>query len=120
MDGHEDVAVLGIGVDELPSAGRPSHSGVPVHAELPHRSLAGIPVHHFLLHAGQDTLVERIETDTKPESVTARQWRLDHLADYRQSLSWLRRALEVIDTTEITPDRVAEIITSRVRPRGQM
>ncbi|MFB7998991.1 AAA family ATPase [Streptomyces sp. NPDC056002] len=81
---------------------------------------AGIPVHHFLLHTDQDTLVERIETDTKPKSIAARQWRLDHLADYRQSLSWLRRAAEVIDTTEITPDRVADIITSRVRPRGQL
>lgn len=29
---------------------------------------AGIPVHHFLLHTDRDTLVERIETDTKPES----------------------------------------------------
>ncbi|WTF74558.1 hypothetical protein OG856_02695 [Streptomyces sp. NBC_01594] len=36
-------------------------------------------MHHFLLHTDQGTLVERIETDTKPESVTARQWRLDHL-----------------------------------------
>lgn len=68
-------------------------------------------MHHFLLHTDQDTLVEYIEIDTKPESrksITARQWRLDHLADYRQSLSWLRRAAEVIDTTEITLDRVAE------------
>ncbi|WP_406315540.1 AAA family ATPase [Streptomyces sp. NBC_00118] len=79
---------------------------------------AGIPVHHFLLHADQDTLVERIETDTKPKSITARRWRLDHLADYRQSLSWLHRAAEVIDTAEITPDRVAKIIAARVRPRG--
>ncbi|MGW9134498.1 hypothetical protein [Streptomyces sp. NPDC055681] len=77
-------------------------------------------MHHFLLHIDQDTLVEYIETDTKPESITARQWRLDHLADYRQSPSWLRRAAEGIDTAEITLDRVAEIITSRVRPRGQM
>ncbi|MBM9510653.1 AAA family ATPase [Actinacidiphila acididurans] len=76
---------------------------------------AGIPVHHFLLHTSQDRLVERIETDAKPESVTARQWRLDHLADYERSLSWLRRTAEVIDTTEIVPARVAEIIMSRVQ-----
>lgn len=34
---------------------------------------AGIPVHHFLLDTGQKTLAERIETDTKPEGIDARQ-----------------------------------------------
>lgn len=75
---------------------------------------AGIPVHHFLLHTDHDTLVHRIETDTKPESIEARQWRLDHLTAYRQALPWLQRETEVIDTTHTPPARVADVITSRI------
>ncbi|GGZ50652.1 ATP-binding protein [Streptomyces inusitatus] len=75
---------------------------------------AGIPVHHFLLDTDRDTLVNRIETDTVPESVSARQWRLDHLPEYQRSLPWLRREAEVVDTTGIPPSGVAEIIMTRV------
>ncbi|WSQ13033.1 AAA family ATPase [Streptomyces sp. NBC_01231] len=77
-----------------------------------HRGLtqAGIPVHHFLLDTDRETLVERIEADTKPESVNARQWRLNHLTEYQQALPWLRREAQVIDTTDVAPSRVAEII----------
>ncbi|MFG3257086.1 AAA family ATPase [Streptomyces sp. NPDC048172] len=78
---------------------------------------AGIPVHHFLLHTDQETLVERIETDTKPESVEGRQWRLDHLADYQRALPWLRAAADVVDTTSTPPGRVAETVMSRVPAR---
>lgn len=85
-----------------------------IHAGL---AAAGIPVHHFLLHSGRDTLVQRIETDTKPESADARQWRLDHLTDYERSLPWLRRDAQVIDTTGIPPDGVAEAVIARVRAR---
>ncbi|WP_098891919.1 AAA family ATPase [Streptomyces sp. or3] len=71
---------------------------------------AGIPVHHVLLHTDRDTLVERIETDGKPESVGARQWRLDHLTDYERALPWLRREAREIDTTDVLPSRVAEAV----------
>ncbi|MFB7957807.1 AAA family ATPase [Streptomyces sp. NPDC056045] len=71
---------------------------------------AGVPVHHFLLDTDQDTLVRRIETDIKPESVSARQWRLDHLGEYQRALSWLRREAQVIDTTDVVPSDVAEIV----------
>ncbi|MFC9624042.1 AAA family ATPase [Streptomyces sp. NPDC056930] len=71
---------------------------------------AGVPVHHFLLDTDQDTLVRRIETDIKPESVSARQWRLDHLGEYQRALSWLRREAQVIDTTNVVPSDVAEIV----------
>ncbi|MFI2316506.1 ATP-binding protein [Streptomyces sp. CB00072] len=71
---------------------------------------AGIPVHHVLLHTDRDTLVERIETDSKPESVGARQWRLDHLTDYERALPWLRREAREIDTTDVLPSRVAEAV----------
>ncbi|MGW2266133.1 AAA family ATPase [Streptomyces koyangensis] len=79
---------------------------------------AGIPVHHFLLHTDQDTLVHRIANDTEPDSVAGRQWRLDHLPRYQQALPWLYREAEVIDTTELTPDLVAEVVASRVWPHG--
>lgn len=71
---------------------------------------AGIPVRHYLLHTDHDTLVHRIETDTGPESAGARQWRLDHLADYDRALPWLRREATTIDTTTIPPSRVAELV----------
>ncbi|MFD7530276.1 AAA family ATPase [Streptomyces sp. NPDC059849] len=71
---------------------------------------AGVPVHHFLLDTDQDTLVRRIETDIKPESVSARQWRLDHLGEYQRALPWLRREAQVIDTTDVVPSDVAEIV----------
>lgn len=71
---------------------------------------AGIPVHHVLLHTDRDTLVERIETDGKPESAGARQWRLDHLTDYERALPRLRREAREIDTTDVLPSRVAEAV----------
>jgi RNase adaptor protein for sRNA GlmZ degradation len=76
---------------------------------------AGVPVHHFLLDADEDTLVERIDTDTKPESISARQWRLDHLGEYQRAVSWLRREAQVIDTADVVPSRVAEIVMKRVQ-----
>ncbi|MFD0339968.1 AAA family ATPase [Streptomyces sp. NPDC127117] len=74
---------------------------------------AGIPVFHFLLHTDRDTLIHRIETDIKPESIKAREWRLDHLADYQQALPWLERDAEVIDTTCVPPSDVAELIVRK-------
>lgn len=71
---------------------------------------AGIPVHHVLLHTDRDTLVERIETGSKPESAGARQWRLDHLTDYERALPWLRREAREIDTTDVLPSRGAEAV----------
>ncbi|OUC95252.1 ATP-binding protein [Streptosporangium minutum] len=71
---------------------------------------SGIPVHHFTLHTDQATLTRRIETDAVETG--ARQWRLDHLADYRRALPWLSREAEVVDTTEIPPARVARIVAA--------
>ncbi|MFD1935647.1 AAA family ATPase [Nonomuraea mangrovi] len=68
----------------------------------------GIPLRHVVLHTDQDTLTRRIETDTIETG--ARQWRLDHLADYRDALPWLTREAEVVDTTGVAPARVAQII----------
>ncbi|MFE7749529.1 AAA family ATPase [Streptomyces sp. NPDC057428] len=79
---------------------------------------AGIPVHHFVLHTDDGTLVHRITTDTKPDSRNAGQWRLDHLPAYRDALPWLRREAETIDTTGIPPSRVAEIIIDHLPRTG--
>lgn len=73
---------------------------------------AGIPVHHFVLHADHDTLVNRIENDTLLPGV--RRWRLDHLTAYQNALPWLEREAEVIDTSQLTPDQVTEQIRSSV------
>ncbi|MEU6713539.1 ATP-binding protein [Nonomuraea sp. NPDC046802] len=71
---------------------------------------AGIPVHHFLLHADQDTLIDRIETDTVTGPST---WRMDHVPKYQESLPWMRREAYEIDTTAISPRRVAEIVAAK-------
>ncbi|MBB4938148.1 hypothetical protein FHR32_002453 [Streptosporangium album] len=83
-----------------------------IHAGL---EKASIPVHHFVLHTDQDTLIHRIETDTIESG--ARQWRLDHIPDYHAALPWLRREAEVVDTTETSPEQVAHVIAASVGAR---
>jgi hypothetical protein len=76
----------------------------------------GIPVRHFVLHSDRDTLVERIHTDAKPESLSAVGWRLDHLTVYEEALPWLRREATILDTTGIPPATVARTIADAVLP----
>ena len=76
---------------------------------------AAIPVRHFVLHADHDTLVRRIETDTKPDTVPGGPWRLGHLAAYQQALPWLQQEATVIDTTNIPPTRVADLVLDHAR-----
>lgn len=73
---------------------------------------AGIPVHHFVLHADRDTLTQRIESDTIETG--ARQWRLDHLDAYDDAGPWLSREARVIETTQIPPTQVAQLIAATV------
>ncbi len=80
-----------------------------IHAGL---TKAGIPVHHFVLHTDPDTLVQRIEHDTI--ETVARQWRLDHVPLYQDALPWLRREAEVIDTTHLSPEQIAQRIADSV------
>jgi hypothetical protein len=74
----------------------------------------GIPVRHFVLHADRDTLTARISGDTKSESANAGQWRLEHLPVYERALPWLREEGQVIDTTELAPERVARAVAAAV------
>ncbi|MFI7027601.1 AAA family ATPase [Microbispora rosea] len=73
---------------------------------------AGIPLHHFVLHADRATLVRRIEGDPQlPPS-----WRLDHLTAYQDALPWLSREARIIDTTHLPPTEVAAHIAAAVTP----
>ncbi len=73
---------------------------------------AGIPLHHFVLHADRATLVRRIEGDTQPPS----SWRLNHLTAYQDALPWLSREAQVVDTTRVSPIEVAAHIAAVVTP----
>ena len=71
----------------------------------------GIPINHFVLHAEEKTLVRRIETDpTMPGS----SWRMSHLQAYREALPWLRGKARIVETDQLTPEEVAEAITSLI------
>jgi chloramphenicol 3-O-phosphotransferase len=67
---------------------------------------AGMAVFHVLLDASDDVLRRRIEA-----SEEARQWRLDHLTEYRQARDWLRREADlVLDTAALTAAQAAREI----------
>lgn len=76
---------------------------------------AGVQVHHVVLHADHDTLVQRIEEDTEENAAFpgSRQWRLDHLAAYQSARSWLDHAGDVIDTTHVGAAEVARLIADK-------
>jgi len=72
-----------------------------------------IPVRHFVLHADQSTLRDRIEGDTVlgPSS-----FRLAHLEPYAEAArTWLHREAEVVDTTHLTPAQAALRIAEAVK-----
>lgn len=77
---------------------------------------AGLPVFHVLLDADDEALRRRVEGSDE-----ARQWRLDHLAGYREARPWLcEHADQVVDTTAISASESARHIagalaTSEVR-----
>ncbi|WP_433684991.1 AAA family ATPase [Nocardia sp. CA-119907] len=70
---------------------------------------AGVPLHHFVLHADHRELLRRIQTDpSKPNSP----WRLEHLDDYNAARSWHSQEAHVIDTTALQPRQVATLIAT--------
>lgn len=72
----------------------------------------GIPLRHFVLHADQLTLRERIEGDT---DMGPSEFRLAYLSAYAEAArTWLRGEAEVIDTVTVSPELVARTIADAV------
>ncbi|MFF8036310.1 AAA family ATPase [Streptomyces sp. NPDC016626] len=73
-----------------------------------------IPIRHFVLHADQDTLRQRIAGDTVlgPDSL----FRLRYLEPYAEAArTWLHAEAEVVDTTHFTPAQTAQQIADAVK-----
>jgi hypothetical protein len=67
-----------------------------------------IPLRHFVLHADQKTLRQRIQGDTV---LGPSPFRLAHLESYAEAArTWLHGEAEVVDTTHLTPGQVARHI----------
>jgi chloramphenicol 3-O-phosphotransferase len=65
--------------------------------------VSGIDVFHVVLDADEPLLRHRIE-----RSDEARQWRLDHLSRYQAARGWMTEEADlVVDTSAVSPDRVA-------------
>jgi hypothetical protein len=75
----------------------------------------GIPIRHFVLHADQATLRERIQNDKVLGPSTFRFAYLEPYADAART--WLHNEAEVIDTTDITPGQAAQQIAASVLGR---
>ncbi|MEV8133503.1 AAA family ATPase [Pseudarthrobacter oxydans] len=72
----------------------------------------GIPIRHFVLHADQETLRNRIQNDQVLGPST---FRFAYLEPYAEAArSWLHDEAEVIDTTHITPEQAARQIANSV------
>jgi len=68
----------------------------------------GIPVHHFVLHADQATLRDRIENDPV---LGPSMFRYAHLAPYEEAArTWLHDDAHVVDTSKCTPQEAAAAI----------
>ncbi len=81
-----------------------------IHTGLTHY---GIPVHHFVLHADQETLRRRIDSDTEmgPSS-----FRLAHLPVYIEAVrTWLHDEAVVINTQDTTAEQAAQTIADAVK-----
>ncbi|AJT40919.1 AAA family ATPase [Psychromicrobium lacuslunae] len=77
----------------------------------------GIAIQHFVLHAEQDTLRERIQND---EDLGPSSFRFAYLEAYAEAArSWLHNDAEVIDTTHLTAEQSAEQIVASVLGRRE-
>lgn len=76
----------------------------------------GITVHHVVLHADHDTLRDRIINDPVMGPSTFRLSRLD--ASAAACDRWLSADAEVIDTTDLSPAEVADVIVASILSPG--
>jgi len=73
---------------------------------------SGIPIRHFVLHADQETLRDRIQNDQVLGPST---FRFAYLEPYAEAArGWLHDEAEVIDTTHVTPEQAARQIANSV------
>ncbi|MGO4230942.1 hypothetical protein AB4Y72_19035 [Arthrobacter sp. YAF34] len=76
----------------------------------------GIPIQHFVLHADQATLRDRIDNDEKAAGPST--FCLAYLGPYAEpAQTWLHNEAEVIDTTHITAEQAAQQIAASVLGR---
>ena len=69
---------------------------------------AGLDVFHVVLDAGEEVLRRRIQ-----RSGEAQAWRLDHLAEYRSSRTWMIQAADLaVGTGGRTPAEIAHQISA--------
>lgn len=74
-----------------------------------------ISVRHFVLHADQEALRRRIESDTVLAPVPSA-FRLRYLQPYAQAANtWLPKEAEIVDTTTLTPDEAAAEIAASLQ-----
>ena len=72
----------------------------------------GIPLRHFVLHADDEILRGRIDSDTLLGSSAFRHAHVDVYADAART--WLHAQADVVDTTHLTPIECAEQIRRRL------
>lgn len=71
-----------------------------------------IPVHHFVLHADQATLRDRIQNDPV---LGPSMFRFAHIAPYEEaSRTWLHDDAHVIETSKCTPQEAAGQIVAAI------
>ncbi|MBB4893734.1 8-oxo-dGTP pyrophosphatase MutT (NUDIX family) [Streptomyces olivoverticillatus] len=79
-----------------------------------------IRVRHVLLTSDETILRTRIEhrvefEDDAGRSESVRQWARDHIAPYREALTWLEGDAYAVDTSALTPREAAERVAESVR-----
>lgn len=73
---------------------------------------------HVLLEADEDALRDRVEADQV--EAAAKPWRIEHLSKYADARPWVtKRADLVVNTTQMTPQQVADRIWDAVQDRGK-
>lgn len=76
----------------------------------------GHEVLHVVLESDDAVMRQRIAADEAVQG--ARQWRLDHLADYALARAWLMSAADVVvDSSQLTPEEVTDRVWDVVAPR---
>lgn len=74
-----------------------------------------IPVQHFLLHAEETFLRERIDQRALVDGEENRRWCLGHLSRYGAALSWLTADAHIVDTSHLTPRQTAERLAAAIQ-----